>query len=39
LGLWETEPPTKEYTQAVPKPSHTYGADVQLGLHVGPEQL
>ena len=24
---------------AGPRPPHTYVADVQLGLHVGPEQL
>ena len=39
MGLSETEPPTKEHTQAGPRPPHTYVADVQLGLHVGPEQL
>jgi hypothetical protein len=29
----------KEHTWAGPRPPHTYIADVQLGLHVGPEQL
>ena len=33
------EPPTKEHTQAGPRPPHTHIADVQLGLHVGPKQL
>jgi hypothetical protein len=35
LGL-ESKPPTKEHTQAGPRPSYTYVADVKLGLHVGP---
>jgi hypothetical protein len=39
MGLSDTEPPTKEHAQAGPRPLHTYVADVQLGLHVGPEQL
>ena len=39
LGLSETEPPTKEHTQAELRPLHTNVADVQLGLHVGPKQL
>jgi hypothetical protein len=39
LGLSETESPTKEHTQAGPRPHCTYVADVQLGLHVGPKQL
>ena len=37
LGFSESEPPTKEHTRT--RPPHTYVADVQLGLHVGPEQL
>ena len=39
MRLSETEPPTKEHTQAGPRPVHIYVADVQLGLHVGPVQL
>ena len=40
MGLSETEPPTKEHTQAEPSPHpNTYVADVQLSLHVGPQQL
>jgi hypothetical protein len=35
----ETEPPTKEHTQVGPRPPCTYVVDVQLGLHVVPEQL
>jgi hypothetical protein len=35
-GLSETEPPTKEHTLGATGPPHTYVADVQLGLHVGP---
>jgi hypothetical protein len=35
-GLSETESPTKEHTQAGSRPPHTYVADVQLGLYVGP---
>lgn len=38
LGLSESEPPTKEHTRARPRPPCSY-VDVQLGLHVGPEQL
>jgi hypothetical protein len=38
-GLSESQPPTKDHAQAGPRPPHTYVADVQLGLHVGPEQL
>jgi hypothetical protein len=38
-GLSETEPPTKEHTQARPRPPCTYATDVQLGLHVGSKQL
>ena len=30
---------SKEHTGAEPRPPCTYVADVQLGLHVGPEQL
>jgi hypothetical protein len=37
LGLSETEPPTTEHTWTGPRPSCTYVADVQLGLH--PKQL
>jgi hypothetical protein len=33
--LPETEPPTKKHTQAGPSLT-PYGADVHLGLHVGP---
>ena len=39
MGLSESEPPTKEHTQAGPRSPCTYVADVHLGLHVGPEQL
>jgi hypothetical protein len=39
LRLLESEPPSKEHTWAGPRPPSTYVADVQLGLHVGPEQL
>jgi hypothetical protein len=35
----KTEPSTKEHTQAGPRPPHRNVADIQLGLHVGPEQL
>ena len=35
--LSETEPPTKEHTQAGPRPPCTYVVDVQLGLHVSPK--
>jgi hypothetical protein len=35
----ETEPPTKEQTQAGSRPPHTYVADVQLSLHLGPKKL
>ena len=38
-GSQETEPPTEEHTWAEPRPPCTYVAGVQLGLHVGPEQL
>ena len=34
-----SEPLTKEHTWAGPRPPHKYVADVQLGLHVGLEQL
>jgi hypothetical protein len=37
--LSETEPPTKECIRAVPRPPCTNVAVVQVGLHVGPEQL
>jgi hypothetical protein len=39
LGFSESEPPTKEHTQARPRPPGSYVADRQVGLHVGPEQL
>lgn len=40
LGLpSESEPPAKECTRAVPRPSHSDVVDVQLDLHEGPEQL
>jgi hypothetical protein len=39
LGALKSEPPTKEHTRAGPGPLCKYVADVQLGLHVGPEQL
>jgi len=38
-GGSQSKPPTKEQTWAGPKPLCTYVADVQPGLHVGPEQL
>jgi hypothetical protein len=34
-----TELPTKKHTWTGPRPPCSYVADVQLGLHVGPEQL
>lgn len=37
--LAESESPTKEHTQDGPRNPRTYIADVQLGVHVGPEQL
>ena len=39
LEMSEFEPPTKEHAQNEPRPPCTYVADVQLDLHVGPEQL
>jgi hypothetical protein len=39
MDLSESEPPTREHTQAGPRPPRTYVAGVQLDLHVGPEQL
>jgi hypothetical protein len=36
LGLSETEPSTKVHTWAGPRPPHMYVADMQLGLHVEP---
>ena len=41
LDPWgsESEPPPKVHTGAEPRPPHTYVADVQLGFHVGSEQL
>ena len=39
LVLLELELTNKEHLQAEPRPPHTYVADLQLGLHVGPEQL
>jgi hypothetical protein len=38
-GFSEIEPPIKEKTWAGPSTPLTYVADVQLGLHVNPEQL
>ena len=38
-ALRESEPPTKEHTQAEPRPPNTYVADMQLGLHVDLEQM
>ncbi|EDL27646.1 mCG144772, partial [Mus musculus] len=40
LGVPVTKPPTKEqaWTEPAPLP-HTYGAYVQLCLHVSPQQL
>jgi hypothetical protein len=41
-GLSETEPPTKEHTQAGPSPPpnpSTYVVDVQLSLYTAPELL
>ena len=38
LDPWGSQsPPTKEYPQAGPRPSHSYVANMQLDLHVGPE--
>ena len=37
--LSETEPPTKVHTWVAPTPHCSYVADVQLDLHMGPEQL
>ena len=37
--LSESEPPTNKHIQAGSRPLHTYDVDMQLGLHVGPEQL
>ena len=39
LRLSESEPPTKEHTWAGSKPFCSDVADMQPGLHVGPEQL
>jgi hypothetical protein len=41
LDPWgsQSEPSTEEYTQGEPRLHHSYVAGVQLGLHVGPEQL
>ena len=39
LRFSESEPPTKEHTQAGPRSPCTYITDVQLGLHVGLEPL
>jgi hypothetical protein len=39
LGLSESEPTTIEHTQTGLRPPCTYIADMQLGFHVGPEQL
>jgi hypothetical protein len=37
--LSESEPPTKEHTQAGPRPPNTYVADVKFGHHVETKQL
>lgn len=39
LELPDSEPSTKEHTQAGPRPPHIYVADVQLGLYVDWKQL
>jgi hypothetical protein len=39
LRLSESKPPTKEHPLAESRPRCLYVADVQLDLHVGPEQL
>jgi hypothetical protein len=39
LELSESEPPTKEHIQAEPQSPHIYVSYVQLGFHMGPEQL
>jgi hypothetical protein len=39
LGFSESEPPTKEHTQAVSRPPRSYVADVHFDLHVGPELM
>jgi hypothetical protein len=38
-NLSDSEPPTKEHTGVGPRPPCTHVADVQLALHVGPQQL
>jgi hypothetical protein len=39
LEALRLEPPTKVHKWPGPRPPHTHIADVQLGLHVSPEQL
>ena len=39
MGISESDPLTKEHTRAEPQLPLTYVEDVQLGLHVVPEQL
>jgi len=39
LGALRDGTTNKEHTQARARPSGSYVADVQLGFHVGPEQL
>ena len=39
LGLSQPEPLTKEHAWTGPRPSYTYVADVQLGLHEVPNNL
>jgi hypothetical protein len=36
---WQLESPTRDHTQAGPRLPCSCIVDVQLGLHVGPEQL
>jgi hypothetical protein len=38
-SLSETMPPTKEYARARCRSTHTYVADVQLGLQVSPSTI
>jgi hypothetical protein len=38
-GSQSLNAPTKDHTWAGPRPPHSYVADVQLGLYVGPEKL
>jgi len=39
IGLSETEPLTKEHTEAGPRPPCIYVADMELDLHASPEQM